>query len=53
MDAAHSIKLKYLLIKIASGVNETGISSECVSPVNANFAYMVHSLTTVDIIKPS
>lgn len=53
MDAAHSIKLKYVLIKIVSGVNETRISGECVLPISVHFAYRVHRLITVNIIKPS
>jgi len=57
MDAAQSIKLKYILIKIVSRVTETRISGECVSPISVNFACKACILTMVNLtmvnLKPS
>lgn len=53
MDAAQSIKVKYVLIKIVSRVNETRISGEWVLPITVNSAYKAHILTIVNLIKPS
>lgn len=53
MDAAQTIKLKYVLIKIVSRVNETRISGEYVLPISVNFAYEAYILTIVNVIKPS
>lgn len=52
MDAAQSIKVKYILIKFVFRANESRISGKYVLPISINFGYKACVLTTVNLIKP-